>query len=183
MNRVMKFKDTFISSILISSSLVLYIILFSTAEIYFNNLGEFNYSYSEIFLYLIAISFLFVFLVTSILLITPNRLFKIISSVLLAIILLSWIEGYVLYPDYGPLDGRIIDWDNWLTWGYIDILIWIIALSVSGYLNVYILKYLGPPPAKRNQGSDVAARAEMVARSAGRAQIVPRRALTIVNRA
>ncbi len=142
MNRVMKFKDTFISSILISSSLVLYIILFSTGEIYFNNLGEFNYSYSEIFLYLIAICFLFVFLVTSILLITPNRLFKIISPVFLVLILLSWIEGYVLYPDYGPLDGRIIDWDKWLTWGYIDILIWIIALSVSGYLYVYILKYL-----------------------------------------
>jgi len=142
MNRVMKFKDTFTSSILISSSLVLYITIFSTGEIYFNNFGEFNYLYSEIFLYLISICFLFVFLITSILLITPNRLFKIISAVLLAIILLSWIEGYLLYPDFGPLDGRIIDWDNWLTWGYIDIFIWIIAVIVSGYLNDYIFKYL-----------------------------------------
>ena len=142
MLKISGLKKKFINSILISSSLVLYITLFSTGEIYFNNLGEFNYSYSEIFLYLIAICFLFVFLVTSILLITPNRLFKIISPVFLVLILLSWIEGYVLYPDYGPLDGRIIDWDKWLTWGYIDILIWIIALSVSGYLNVYILKYL-----------------------------------------
>jgi len=142
MLKISGLKKKFISTILISSSLFLFIILFSTGEIYFNNFGEFNYSYSEIFLYLIAIFFLFVFLVTSILLITPNRLFKIISSVFLSLILLSWIEGYVLYPDYGPLDGRIIDWDSWLTWGYIDILIWIIVLIIFGYLNVYIIKYL-----------------------------------------
>jgi len=142
MLKISGLKKKFISSILISSSLFLFIILFTTGEIYFNNFGEFNYLYSEIFLYLIAIFFLFVFLVTSILLITPNRLFKIISSVFLALIMLSWIEGYLLYPDYGPLDGRIIDWDSWLTWGYIDILIWIIVLIVFGYLNVYIFKYL-----------------------------------------
>jgi len=142
MLKISGLKKKFISSILISSSLFLFIILFTTGEIYFNNFGEFNYLYSEIFLYLIAICFLFVFLVTSILLITPNRLFKIISSVLLAIILISWVEGYVLYPDYGPLDGRIIDWDNWLTWGYIDIFIWVIAVIVFGYFNGYIFKYL-----------------------------------------
>jgi len=135
-------KKKFISSILISSSLVLYITLFSTGEIYFNNLGEFNYSYSEIFLYLIAICFLFVFLVTSILLITPNRLFKIISPVFLALILLSWIEGYLLYPDLGSLDGRIVDWNKWLIWGYIDISIWIFVIILFAYVNSYILKHL-----------------------------------------
>jgi hypothetical protein len=135
-------KKKSISSTLISSCLVLYITLFSTGEIFFNNYGEFNYLYSEIVLYLIGTSILFIYFFTLVLLALPNRLFKIITPILLALILLSWIEGNLLYPDLGSLDGRVVDWDNWLIWGYIDLSIWIFAIIFFGYVNNYIFKHL-----------------------------------------
>jgi len=135
-------KKKFISSLLISSSLVLYITLFSTGEIFFSNFGEFNYSYSDIVVYLIAISFIFVCLFTLVLFVVPNRIFKIVTMISLVLTLLSWIEGNFLYPEFGPLDGRIIDWNNWLIWGYVDISIWIITIIIFVYLNNYIFKYL-----------------------------------------
>ncbi len=142
MIKISGLKKKFIRSVLISSSLVLYITLFSTGEVFFNNFGEFNYLYSEIVVYLIGISILLVYFFTLVLLAIPKRLFKIITPILLALILLSWIEGNLLYPDFGSLDGRIVDWNKWLIWGYIDISIWIFVIIFFGYVNSCIFKHL-----------------------------------------
>lgn len=135
-------KSRIVSSVLIASSLFLFVFILSTGEIYFNNSGEFNFLYPEVFFYLITTCLLLVLLTTLILLIIPDKLYRIISSVFIGLVLISWVEANFLYPNLGPLDGRIIDWNKWFVWGYIDIIIWITVLTAFVYIKYHIFKYL-----------------------------------------
>lgn len=136
-----KINSKYLNTFLISFAFTLYIIFFVSSEIYFNNTNEFSFSIIEIYPYLLIQSALAALIFSLFIGYIGEKYFKLVISVLVALLFMSWIEGNLLYRDYGLLDGRQINWNSWKWWGYIDLSIWAIMIIVLVYMkeNVYRL--------------------------------------------
>lgn len=111
--------------------LVLNIFLFSPGTVYSGNNSEFGFDLlrlASVFLYpaLFFLSFLAVLA-----LFLPSKVVRYISSIILTIAILLWIQASFIVRDYGLLDGKGIRWESYTWQGYFDSIIWIIGLSFA----------------------------------------------------
>jgi len=111
--------------------LAAYLFLLMPFTIYVGNINEFQASFGAI----LGVEFkAILFLVAALCLVgmlLPARYFTAYKTLLATISILFWLQGSLLVWDYGPLDGRAIDWmeDAWRGW--IDLGIWLLAVIVA----------------------------------------------------
>jgi hypothetical protein len=116
-----KLKISLAASFLLSFTLL----FFGPAQLYFTNICEIPFLFSDIWYRILAIS-IFVGLSFALLLWWLKGFWhSTISTLVFAIGLLFWIQGNILVWNYGLLNGQEIFWNDYLWNGIIDSLIWI----------------------------------------------------------
>lgn len=58
------------------------------------------------------------------------------SALLTALTLTAYIQGNYINPNYGLLDGTVINWSNYTTYGLIDTILWVTILVAAIFLAV-----------------------------------------------
>ncbi len=116
-----KIKISLAASLLLSLTLL----FFGPSYLYYTNILEMPFLFSDIWYYILAIS-LVIGLSIAILLWRLNGSDHImISALVFALALLFWIQGNILVWDYGLLDGHEIIFENYFWNGVVDSLVWI----------------------------------------------------------
>lgn len=103
--------------------------LFMPATLYLDNTAEFEPGLTRLILPLVGVAFLAALLTAALLRLMPVAVRRVSASLLFALGLLSWFQGAFLMHDYGPLDGRGIDWSEFagLLIGA-DLVLWLVVL-------------------------------------------------------
>jgi hypothetical protein len=112
---------------------------FGPSTLYFTNIFEFEYAFSDICPYLLALTIFCGIVLTIISLSVKGKRHQRIICIIFSFGLLFYIQGNILVWDYGLLDGHEIIWNNFLLNGLIDTLIWagVIAFSYIRYEKIY----------------------------------------------
>ena len=139
MNRTVK--EKIFSSFSVTAFLGFTLFVFGPSHIYFTNALEFSYTYSEIlkyclFLFLVAAIFLGLILLT-----LRNDFFEKGVSLLFTISFLLWVQGSIFLWDYGPLDGRLIQWKDFSYYGYIDTVFWLGCLFLALFKSKIVYRF------------------------------------------
>ena len=134
-------KERIFSSFSVTAFLGFTLFVFGPSYIYFTNALEFSYTYSEIlkyclFLFLVAAIFLGLILLK-----LRNNFFEKAVSLLFTISFLLWVQGSILVWDYGPLDGRIIKWEDLRYYGYIDSILWLGCLFFALFKSKVVCRF------------------------------------------
>jgi hypothetical protein len=129
-----------ITSVCVSSLFGFTIFFFGPAYLYFTNILEFTSSFLEIAPIFLAMSLLCGLLTTMILLALRGSTHEKAAAVVLALSFLLWIQGNIIVWQYGPLDGREIDWGSNWAYGLIDGAIWIGLLIAAFRASAQIHK-------------------------------------------
>jgi len=124
-----KIKVALAASFLLSLTLF----FFGPVNLYYTNIMEIPFSFSNFWYYILAIV-LFVGSILSLLLWwLKGSSHTTASAVVFALGLLFWIQGNILVWDYGLFDGHEIIFENYFWNGVIDSLVWI-GILVAGFL-------------------------------------------------
>ena len=107
------------------------ILFFSPSYLYYRNILEIPYLYSDIVLIFVVLSLATGAIISIILLFLKGKLHQRAVVLVFALGLLFWIQGHILVWNYGLLDGREIVWSAYLLNGIIDSAIWIVILGVA----------------------------------------------------
>lgn len=112
---------------------------FGPATLYYTNIFEYLYTFSDICPYLIGATIFFGLLLTVVSLLFKGKNHQRTVSIFFALGVLFYIQGNILVWNYGLLDGHEIIWNNFLVNGLIDALIWsgIIVFSIIKYEKIY----------------------------------------------
>lgn len=131
-----------ITVLLVSYFLSFTLWFFAPSTLYFTNIFEFEYTFLDIFPYLITLTIFSGLFLTIVSLIIKGNNQKKFICIVFALGLLFYVQGNILVWDYGLLDGHEIFWNNLLINGIIDSLVWsgVIAVSIIWYDKIY--KYL-----------------------------------------
>jgi len=125
------------TAIMMMAIILLNLFIFSPFSLYTTNLEQFTTSLPEVMkLCLIPVLILFLLSIPVINLSVRNT--HRISALLAMFSLLIWFQGNVLLWNYGILDGRNINWNDYISRGWIDGCIWIIAL---GFVYFFYQKF------------------------------------------
>ncbi|MBL7178420.1 MAG: sulfatase-like hydrolase/transferase, partial [Desulfobacteraceae bacterium] len=136
-----KTRNKIVSSLPVTAFLGFTLFVFGPSYIYFTNVLEFSYTYSEIFRFLALFFLTTVIFFTLILSTLKDSLFEKGVSVLFAVSFLLWVQGSVLLWDYGPLDGRLIKWEDFRYYGYIDSIFWLGCLFFALYKSKVVCRF------------------------------------------
>jgi len=120
-----------ILAFLVSSCFSLTLFLFGPSNIFFGNKLEFSFSYNEIVLYLIVLSFVCILCLTIFLSFLKLSIHRVIVSLILILSFLLWLQGNILSWNYGRFDGREIDWSSKVLCGFIDSGIWVFLIVIA----------------------------------------------------
>jgi len=117
------------TAIMMMAILLLNIFLFSPFSLYITNLEQFTTPLVGVMkLCLIPVLILFLLFIPVINFSVSNT--HRISALLAMFSMLVWFQGNVLLWDYGILDGRNINWNDYIFRGWVDGCIWIVALGL-----------------------------------------------------
>lgn len=134
------FKENAIRLLPVSLFFVLTLFLFGPTHLYYTNILEFSSSYSSICLYFIVPALLCVLLITILLMLLKPSVRQRAVSLLFTLAALLWVQGNILVWDYGPLDGKDIDWSVNAARGFIDGGIWIAFIIISFAMPTFVSK-------------------------------------------
>lgn len=123
--------ETVITAISVSFLLSFTLLFFSPATLYYTNIFEFDYSFSDIFPILIGLSIVFGLLFSSVLLLLKGKCHQILIIIVVCLGVLFYTQGNILVWNYGFLNGQEIDWNNYLLNGIFEILIWITVFLIA----------------------------------------------------
>lgn len=128
----------------ISASFLLSITLcfFGPATLYYTNILEYSYTFSDVLPYLIGLTIILGVFLTIISFAFKEKTHLKIICIIFALGLLFYVQGNILVWYYGPLDGREIIWNNYLINGLIDSLIWISIITLSFLKSDQIYKFI-----------------------------------------
>ncbi len=117
--------------------------VFGPGTVYLTNTVEFTNSYVELLLagLVLALAFALVFrlLFLALQAVGPRFLEKGLA-LLFSLGFLAWLQGNFLLWNYGPLDGRLIDWPLLKTRGLIDGGIWIAVLVAALVFSSFVTR-------------------------------------------
>ena len=125
-------REKIIDSLCVSSLFGLTLFFFGPTQIYFTNILEFTSSFAGLAPFFAGLSALCVLLLTAGTAFLKSSVHRKAVSLLLALSVLLWIQGNVLLWQYGPMDGREIDWSANRLYGLIDGGVWI-AMLIFAY--------------------------------------------------
>ncbi|MDD4651756.1 MAG: sulfatase-like hydrolase/transferase [Methanothrix sp.] len=137
--RSYKLKASLAASFLLSLTLL----FFGPANLYYTNIKEMPFLFSDILYYIIAIM-LATGCVLSLILWRLKEYYHIKASALVfALGLLFWIQGNILVWNYGLLDGHVIVWKMYSLNGIIDSMVWISVLAAAFLCSSRLYRYIG----------------------------------------
>ena len=122
-----KFALTLWPALFFSSTLF----FFTPGYLYFTNSLEFTCVYYEIVPYLSAIAFVCFLILTIAILFLKGKIHEKTVCLIFIMSFLFWLQGNVLLWNYGPLDGKDINWGSLYIYGIIDGVIWILFISLA----------------------------------------------------
>ena len=105
--------------------------IFGPLELYLTNINDFWFSIEQLIPVLLFVFLTTILLCFFILIGVNDKLRLRIMSFLFAIGFAFYLQGNYLPSNYGVLDGKPIDWSNYLTRAIINTCIWIICFLVS----------------------------------------------------
>lgn len=118
-------------SLLFGVVLAAHLALFTPLTLYLGNSDEFAADFFTMLPYLVRfLAFLSIPVALIGLLLSP-RAYRVYVALLAMLGLLIWVQGNFLVWDYGPLDGRQIDWTQQTWRGWLDIAMWLLALGLA----------------------------------------------------
>ncbi|MBT8080938.1 MAG: LTA synthase family protein [Gammaproteobacteria bacterium] len=117
-------------SFLFGVVLAAHVALFTPLTLYLGNSDEFSSGFSSMLPNLLLFLAAFAALAALIGLLLPARAYRAFVAVLAMLGLLVWVQGNFLVWDYGPLDGRHIDWGKGAWRGWLDMAVWVLALGL-----------------------------------------------------
>ncbi len=108
--------------------LAAHLTLFTPLTLYLGNSNEFTADFSSMLPYLLRFLLLFSVLAALVGSLLSPKGGRVYILLLATLGLMAWVQSNFLVWDYGPLNGRQIDWSQ-ATWrGWLDLLIWILAI-------------------------------------------------------
>ncbi len=111
--------------------LSLTLLFFGPSYLYYTNILEIPYLYTDLVWVFIIHSLVAGAILSILLLFLKGSVHQRAVALVFALGLLFWIQGHILVWDYGILDGREIIWNDYLLNGIIDSAIWIAVLGVA----------------------------------------------------
>ena len=135
-----EFHEKIINSLIVASFFSLTVFLFAPLHLYFTNISELRFSFSDVCYYLAAITAFSIFLLLILSIPWKFTLYKKLISLLFILSVLVWFQGNILVWDYGSLDGRFVDWKKYYYRGVIDTGIWILFICVAFKMPSVIYK-------------------------------------------
>lgn len=131
------------ASLAASFLLSLTLLFFGPANLYYTNIKEMPFLFSNIMYYIIIV-ILATGCALSLILWRLKESYHIKASVLVfALGLLFWIQGNVLVWNYGLLDGHEIVWQMYSLNSFIDSMVWISFLVAAFLLSRRLYRYIG----------------------------------------
>lgn len=118
------------------------ILFFGPLYIYFTNTSEFPYLFSEVLYLFVAMLLLCIAVMLILLLPLKTIIHQKAVSLLFALAFLLWLQGNVIVLNYGLLDGREINWNNYIVYGVIDTALWLILLFVALIKSAFVYKLI-----------------------------------------
>ncbi len=116
-------------TIAIAFSIQLFVLLPGT--IYIGNLVEFITPPASISMLLLIPMLLSIMTIFATGMLLPSKIHTRFILMVAGLTVLLWIQGSIYVWDYGPLDGRNIDWDAGAWRGWLDLTTWLIVLGLS----------------------------------------------------
>lgn len=110
---------------------LLNLFVFAPATIYLANTAEFELGPWRLLLPLAAAAVVLALALAAALRTMPSAVRRVAVSLLFALGLLLWFQGAFLMHDYGPLDGRGIDWSQFGGLVGADVLLWLVVLLAA----------------------------------------------------
>ena len=126
-----KTREKLLLSFWISSFFSLTIFFFGPAHLYFTNIQEYSYPFSQIWHFFVAASACSILLLTIFLSSLEAQYHQKAISFFLVLSCLLWLQGNIFVWDSGVLDGRQIIWSGNVAYGLIGCIIWIPFLIVA----------------------------------------------------
>ncbi len=131
-----KFSVAFCASLV--PSLTLFV--FGPLYIYFTNIQEWPFLISEVWYYLVAIAVASSIILTLLVVFFKPAIFRLAVVIIFVFGFLLWFQGNILVWDYGVLDGKQINWNEYTVRGYIDALVWITFFVIAYWKRYWICK-------------------------------------------
>lgn len=126
-----EFREKLITTLCAASLFSLTLFLFGPLYLYFTNISEFPYYILDVWYLFASISLVCILLISAILLPLKKSLYQKAVSLLFAVAVLLWIQGNILVWNYGLLNGREIEWNNYKVFGYIDTSVWLVIITFA----------------------------------------------------
>jgi hypothetical protein len=123
--------DTIAAAASTALLLALTLFLFGPTYLYFTNILEFSSPFRKLFPLFLGLSVLCSLVLTGGLALLKTASREKAVSLLLTTAFLLWLQGNVLVWQYGPLDGRAIDWSASWAHGVVDSLVWLVFLIAA----------------------------------------------------
>jgi hypothetical protein len=126
-------------SLVISSFFSLTLLFFLPLQIFLTNQAEFSFNLIQLAAGLVPVCAFMIVFITRITLLFPLKAgaYQRSIAVLFAVSLAVWAQGNIMIWNYGPLDGRVINWNGMLFNGILDALVWIIVIAVAAVKPVF----------------------------------------------
>ncbi len=122
--------------------LSLTLLFFGPSYLYYTNILEIPYLYTDLVWFFIAYSLTAGVILSLILLFLRGSVHQRAVALVFALGLLFWIQGHILVWDYGILDGREIIWNDYLLNGIIDSAVWIAVLGIAIFKGPSFYKHI-----------------------------------------
>jgi len=123
-----RFKEKVMNALLVSSFLAIALFLYTPSYIFFTNALEFNFSFTEFIFGLLNLALIFIIYLTVLFTFLRYEVFKPVIAIVFSLAFLIWVQSNFLVWDYGPLDGRQIDWGEKVALGILDTSLWTVLL-------------------------------------------------------
>lgn len=124
------------------------------AALFWPNEAEFSAGFLGIIRPLILPSLLLLLMCAVLLASVPGRSFEFLTVMLIAVILLLYVQGYFMVREYGSFNGQSISWNKYASAGILDTVIWGAILlcaaaacrrisKVTGYITLFLVLAMG----------------------------------------
>ena len=134
--------EAFITPLSASFLLSTTLLFFSPATLYFTNIYEFYYTFSDIFPFICILTIITGILLAFLLVSLKGNYSQKCVCIVFCLGVLFYIQGNILVWDYGPLNGQEIIWNKYFINGILDLLIWIVIFSVAFLKSEKIYKII-----------------------------------------
>ena len=115
-------------------SLVFTLFVFAPVDLYLSSSEEFWFTLGDLSRWLLIIALAAFVLITALVFLLPPKLSVAFRCVVYACSFLTWLQGNLLVPDYGTLDGSKIDWSAYTLHYVLDALLWLCVIVLFLFL-------------------------------------------------